>query len=754
MLALPLLTPVARAQKAGASAAESEANLQEIVVTAQRREENVMTVPLSIQATTGEQLHDSGISDLTDLQFTTPGYLPTSGEGYTQIYVRGIGNNVFVGADPSVATFIDDVPRIYGSMNENLLDVERVEVLKGAQGGLYGRNATGGVVNIVTNQPNTDKFSGNAVLGYGELATFRAGAAVNVPVNDRVALELAAERDSHDPYVENFATANPYSAAMFPTGSFLGTPQQTASALNANIHPASGLNNQSFWATDDKLLVKLTDTLKITFAGDYSAKVDSNGTGNFDVNPDILQATLGYYYSLFGINAQLPPGLDKGAPGGKFTTAVGDPNTANTWDYGGSATVVWDAPGFDLTSITAYRGQSTGFIAGANAGTVPDVSFSVYNHKNFLYQELRAVSTNDGAFHWLGGATFLDNMFAGHTKSYFFGGIAPAGASAVTDTVHNWSVYAQGGYDFTPQLGLTVSGRYVHETNSALFTVPVLSGKDSSESKFLPSATLSYKVSDGNVYARYARGFKAGGVNPVAAPSFFPPGAKGSIFGPEQVDTFEVGYRQGLLDHRLQLTSSVFYNNYDGVQTLAHARPQFATTIIEAIINGGSARSWGAEATLDWRVCSPFTLGLNVGYLNAKYKTFSLKNDAVLGDFDLDGKTMLNSPTLQLSLTGNLDQPLTDQLRLVGNVVETHISDAIYQYSNIPGFLPDSVGPGYWLTNLRVGVRTRDDKYGVSVYANNLFNQAYYTYGNSAAFGNLYLWGNPRIVGGEISAKF
>src|SRR5579864_5711669 len=143
--------------------------LQDIVVTAQRRAQNLLSVPLSIQASTGAQLNNTGIRQISSLQFTTPGMFVQNGTGYTQVYIRGVGNNIFVGADPSVATFIDDVPRIYGSSVNNFFNVDRVEVLKGAQGGLYGRNATGGVINIITKQPSTTKASAEARVSYGEM---------------------------------------------------------------------------------------------------------------------------------------------------------------------------------------------------------------------------------------------------------------------------------------------------------------------------------------------------------------------------------------------------------------------------------------------------------------------------------------------------------------------------------------------------------------------------------------------------------
>ena len=133
----------------------------------------MLRVPVTMSVATGEQLVAAGIDQISSLQFTTPGFYTDNGVGYTQIYLRGIGNNIFVGADPSVLTNIDDVPRIYGSMVNNFVNVDRIEVLKGAQGGLYGRNATGGVVNIITRQPGDTRGGRCAPLLWHEEYAYR-----------------------------------------------------------------------------------------------------------------------------------------------------------------------------------------------------------------------------------------------------------------------------------------------------------------------------------------------------------------------------------------------------------------------------------------------------------------------------------------------------------------------------------------------------------------------------------------------------
>jgi iron complex outermembrane receptor protein len=760
LLALPFAAaPAVAAAPANAAStgSESDTGLAEIVVTAQRKSEGVLSVPMSIEAESGQQLLDSGIKTSTDLELVTPGFLVSDSVGYTQIYIRGVGNSIFVGADPSVATYIDDVPRIYGSNLANFVNVDRVEVLKGAQGGLYGRNATGGVVNVITQQPTTDKFSAVVRGSYGEKGTYTVAGTANIPVTDKVALNLAIEHDAHDPYINNTASDAPYTAAMFPGGSAFGNAATTAAFLNSGVNAPSGFNRQDFSAGSGKLLIMPLDNLKITLAGDYSHKADDNGNGFRDVTPAFNQANVVGFLGSIGAHPVLPAGFIQGSTS-NFTSSQGIDGTVSDLDYGESGTVVWSLPGVDLTSITADRVNNTHLLTELGGTTVPLLEADVSIHREYFYQELRGVSTFDGPWQFLGGATYLQTHFSALTFFDLFHAIATPLAATV-DAIENWSVYAQGGYDLTHALNLTVSGRYVHENNLATYSIPPTPAASSlSEDKFLPSATLSYKFDQGgNVYARWARGFKSGGINPTTSPTQFPdPQTQGGIFAGEQVDTYEIGARAPLFDHSLEVTSAVFYNDYKNLQASAHSRPAFPQVIL-AIVNAGTARTYGVEGGINWRVIQPLTVGVNAGYLNAKYKSFDVPaSNPILEPFNLSGQRMPNSPTAQYSFTGNLDQPILDgKLHLIGSALVSYVSQVIFIQSGLPGVLPDAIGPSYWLANLRAGVKTPDDKIEVVVYANNVGNSVYYTYGSSAAStGTILNWGNPRIVGGEVTLRF
>ena len=734
---------------------QSSLALEEIVVTAQRQAQDILSVPMAISAISGEQLVKYGIQRLDDIQLVTPGLYDQSGTGQDELYIRGIGNNVRIGADPSVALFVDDVPRIYGHIFTKLTDVDRIEVLKGAQGGLYGRNATGGVVNIITLQPSTEKYQGNALVAYGEQSTFRAAGYINVPLNDKIAWSVAAERDSHDDYVNNIATPNPYTAAMFPKGSFLGTPQQTAAYFNSGIHQPSGVDNGNIWAVDSKLLLKPSDIFKITIAGDYNDEADTVANNGYSQTPAYVQAVQGSLFKAFGITANLPPGFFPGS-NGNFTTTKPIFPYGDLLDYGGSATAVLSMPTFDVTSISADRHQTFTYFDDLNNAPVSTLDTNTHYHSWYFYQELRAVSTGTGPIHWLGGATYLtDHVHSASATGILLPLVEPKTSAESISVVHNWSAYIQGGYDFTRALNLTVSVRYIHETNNTSFILPVGVSGNSLETKPLPSATLSYKFEDGgNAYARWARGFKTGGTNPLNAPTLFPNPNEGAVFQGETVNTYEIGYRAPLFDRRVALTTAVFYNDYQNLQISAHANAQHPLILI-AIVNGGDARTYGAEESLTWRVIEPLTLGVNAAYLDAKYKNLAVTDSTVLVPFNLSGQTMLNSPLWQLSLTANIDQPLNDKLNLVGNILLSYVSDVLLQQSGLPGVLPNSEQPGYWLTNARLGVRTSDGRYEFAVIGDNLFNKAYITGGSSTATtGNAGSWGNPRIIRGEIAVKF
>jgi iron complex outermembrane recepter protein len=704
----------------------------EIVVTAQRREESLTKVPLSIVAETGEALAAKGIEGLTGVRFSTPGFIAQTGTGYTQIYIRGIGNGVYVGADPSVATFVDDVPFVYGSLVDDLVNVERVEILKGAQGGLYGRNASGGVVNIITRQPS-DELSGIVRTKIGSRETVLASAYVNVPLSENAAWNVSATRNWHGGYRKNVAFDQPYSGA------------DAANGFNTNARPGK-LNNLDVWSFDTKLRVNLTDNFKVTLGADYTDDRDASGNGWLTRTPERTRGTYLFLAGVFGIQNPVGPWPTLSEKGNESYGAI--PNKSWTESYGGSVKGELALDGVDLTSITAFRWNNSQFQGDLGAAPVPIAGFSTDFRRKYGYQELRAVSNGDGPFQWLGGASYFEDRISGSIASVTLGLF---GAPTLSQTqTRNWSVYGQASYELVDNLTLAGSLRYVNEKKSVAFPAPNPITNTMKVDKFLPSATLSYDLGDGTIYVRYAKGFKTGGPNPLVRPDRLPGETTGLLLDPENVDTYEAGYRATLFDRKVQFTSAIFYNKYKGIHVVTAGNGPLNADISNALINLGDARTYGAEAAVSWRVSDPLTVSANLGYLNAKYQNAVFEGSALLLPLDASGKRMILAPEWQGGVQASFDQPFSDSLRLQANVLFSYISAHYFTSQQIETMRQK----GYSVVNAKLGLATMDDRITVFAYANNVFDTRYAVFGTSNSVTDNVTPGDPPIIGGGIEVRF
>jgi iron complex outermembrane receptor protein len=436
---------------------------------------------------------------------------------------------------------------------------------------------------------------------------------------------------------------------------------------------------------------------------------------------------------------------------------------------------VWSLPGVDITDISAMRWNESRFQGDIGAGPVPMAGFQVHVKRKYIYEEVRAQTTSSGPFHLLGGATYFSDKIVNRINGQFLG--VTLGATRNSEKTKSWSAYGQAAYDITPALTLTASLRYIHETRQSVFppdaTDPFDPGQQVSSSlehKFVPAATLSYKTRDGTIYARWARGFKTGGVNPLVRPSAYD-GSNGVLdpscsavhaadchenvtFKGETVDTYEIGWRTNLFNHRAQFTTAIFYNAYKDLQTVVGGNAAHPS-VSETFLNAKSARTYGAEASLTVRVAKPLTVSGNIGYLNAKYTNFSFAGNAVVDPLNDSGNIMQLAPKWQGGVTVDLDQPITDRLNLIGSLLTSYTSS--YYFS--PDNLQLTKQPGYWNVNARIGVRSSDHHYGIFLDVENVFNQAYFAFGSS--YGNpdgtkhaANVWGTPRVIKGTLELHF
>ena len=449
------------------TAAEEEQGVGDIVVTAQRTSQKLNDVPLSITAATGDQLDNAGIRQMSDLQLTTPGFVPSNSSGYNQMFIRGIGNAIFVGADPSVATFIDDVPRVFGTLVNNFVDVERVEVIKGAPGALYGRNATGGAVNIITRQPIDRRDQGPRAhfvrhqvdvpgLGFPQRAAGRQGRRDR----RRRAAQPCRLHQEHHARCQCLYGGNVPGEQCWWTWHRLRSsapPRRPAAFFNRGLIAKKAHDDEDFWAVSGKLLFRPSDMFKVTFAGDYSKKDDDNGNSGYNhdaglcrsvfVLPGFLVPSPAPLPTLAGAEPLIVPVTEK------FTTAQRSAGLRQAEGLGRFG---------HRGARTARRRSHLDHLVPQERERVPHRTrlrrpspccrrMSPLKKKTF-YQELRAVSTGDGPLHWIAGACYLRAQFDGG----LFTNIVRAACSKSPSgnggyVVKNWSAYAQFTYDLSDQ---------------------------------------------------------------------------------------------------------------------------------------------------------------------------------------------------------------------------------------------------------------------------------------------------------------
>ncbi len=696
----------------GAAPALAQA-IESVTVTAERRSENVQRVPLTINAFSGEDLNEAGVKNSLDLQNKTPGFVIKTNSAFGQPYVRGIGSDlVSVSSDSSVATFVDDVyqARPVGSI-QNFYDIDRVEVVKGPQSTLFGRNVTGGAVRIFSKTPG-DTFSVDGDALYGNYNQIRVRGAVNVPLSDTVAVRFAGMSTTRDGYSKN---------------DYLGIDTDT----------------QNVQAGRASLAWNPSDDLSLTVIADYSRQRDSNGLANW---PDPT-CCVNYGIVLGGT-----------VPSDPRHVMHDDKDFAHATSYGISGKLVWDTGMGTFTSITGYRRVWLREGLDLDGTEVPFANDYPVLRSRTLTQDIQFASPESDVFDWVIGANYLNE--SGYQELVigipFFGATSEPGADVTTNA---YAAYAQGTYHFTDKLKFTVGLRYSYETRQqnylevdtdplgALFPpgVTIIAAKQADNwNSLTPSFTLNYQATeDLMLYASASEGFKAGGFNSTA----FQP-----AFSPEKLWAFEIGEKGMFLDGRLQLNTSAYWYNYKDIQvnTLAPGAPPGAFPIV---INAASATIRGVDLSVIFAPVDGLKLEANGGYLDAAFEDFiSIDPNNPLANPDHHGKQMPQAPKLSLNLAASytFDLSGTGDLTLRG---EMHHQTKVYFNS----FTDDITSQKpYTVFNARAQLDLEGSNWYVAVFGNNLTDELYAQtkIRQDPLVGLLNQWAPPRTYGVEVGAHF
>ena len=584
--------------QSGQEAASEAGLLEEVIVTATRREQTLQEVPMAITAFTGAELAALQADNLDSIQGAVPNLNLVQGRGSNSsvnAFIRGVGQpDALQTFDPAVGIYVDDVymSRIQGAMFK-LYDVERVEVLRGPQGTLYGKNTPGGAIRLITHMPGQE-FEARAGVTFGNYSRFQAAGYLSGPLSENFAMSLSVLHDERDGFVTDPATGREYN-----------DEDTTAARLKAK------------W--------DINDDVNIVFAADYSDEDVALTLGRAEAT--IVSTDLG---TGLGVIRQLPP---TGEYDFQTRTSFTGDEGQKVENTGLSMTINWDINDqMSFKSITASRELDADLYIDIDATEweLGDVFVGI-DQEQFT-QEFQLLGNNGDNINWVAGVYYLNEEIPSHQEAYaddwlLFFGTPITALRTIDDDLETTSYAAFGQVDwaFADRWTLGLGIRYTDEKKdyfrtTSLFTNllgnfdPQFAFNDSdSWSSWTPTVSLDYAMSDStHLYSRLARGFKSGGFNGRANTP-----ADQSAFDPETVLTLEFGAKTSMADGRLQANYAVFWSQYDDYQARVSLGEGLDATF--PVLNAAELDIAGAEVEMVWVPIDPLQLTAQVGYLDSEY---------------------------------------------------------------------------------------------------------------------------------------
>ncbi|GFM30308.1 TonB-dependent receptor [Novosphingobium sp. PY1] len=718
--------------------ADGSGGLQDIVVTAQKRSESVNTVPLSITALGGDALAQSGVRQTEDLANVVPGLSYANSGFNSPVYtLRGIGyNDGSLLASPTVSIYVDEVPLPYAAMTKGaLLDVQRVEVLKGPQGTLYGSNSTGGAINYIANRPTSDLSAGlNAE--YGRFGLFSADGYVSGPVSDRLRVRVSASTTQGGDWQKSFTRDDKRGASDKLLGRIIADwePLDTVTVTFG----ASGWHDESDTQAPQAIARVILNPAKAT-PELLATRLPPMTARAADWNPGMEYAADESFYQLFGkVQADLGGGFAATA-----ITAYSKYKVDTSSDRDGVNIIDQEYNYLgDIGSLYqevrgSYSDGDLTALVGANYRHDTSHDVNVFNglHSTGLRQSLAIptdaiVPTSDqkvDAFGLFGDATvpITDwlNVAAGlrysKEKREFTGCSRDSGSGQLANYISNISGSLKARAGLQPNPGAFVPGGCV--TMNSNFD-PVLSNLTLDEDNVSIKAGINIQPERGKLfYISFNRGYKSGGFpNPPATsvPQLTP-------VSQERVDAYEAGFKLSLFDRLMQVNGAVF--RYDYADKQLFSRIVDATFgPVRALVNIPRSRVNGAELQVDMAPAQGLRLTLAGTYIDTKVlegEFYSQTNQRL----SLVGRPFNFSPKWQLNGSFSYETPVSETLMGFAGGDVTYRSSATADFNSGPLF---DIKP-YALVNGQIGVKSRDDRWSVAIFGRNLTNTYYY----NTAFG-------------------
>ncbi|WP_379920485.1 TonB-dependent receptor [Erythrobacter sp. R86502] len=716
----------------------------EIIVTARRREERLVDVPVAVTAFEQADLQRLQAVDLSGLQAAAPNLNLVQGRGSAasaNIFIRGLGQpDALQTFDPAVGIYVDGVylSRIQGALL-NLFDVERIEVLRGPQGTLYGKNTTGGAISVVSRKPdlNDVRVQGSAL--YGSYDQIVLNGYANAPlVTDRIALSLAGQWDKRDGLVTDPRTGRRY-------------------------------NDRDSLTVRGILRAQATDALEIIASGDYNRQRNA--------------LTLGYPTARLGGVRPIPAN-----PYGEYdfrasTSFTGDEGQRlEHWGANLTANLTL-SDALTLTSITSWRKLDPELFVDIDATEAELGDVFVGIDQRQFSQEVQLKWDTD-RFSGVFGLFYLNETVSSHQEAYADDLFGVPFTRLIDDSQNtkSYAAFGQATYDFTDRLSLTAGLRYTKEERTydrfttTVSTFPALNGisfsfpgslpaplnedNKATFDAFTPSVTLSFKPgADSQIYVTAARGFKSGGfngrANSLADLTQVVDGVPQLVttFEPETVWTYEGGAKASFLDGRVYVAGSVFYSDFRNFQ----ARVGGGAVATFPVLNAGKMSIWGAELEGVVKPTRNWTLRSTFGFLDAQYDEFNDGRRPPTFSCNPTGNQITCEPAFAPPITFTVGTDYRIPLGDAGSVTlggdARFVDRHFLSVDNRPGL----VEPGYWLANAFVRFDDADRRFYVQGGVKNVFDELYRTDGQEfSSVGNIQTvyFGDPRTYNVMVGFAF
>lgn len=711
--------PAALAQQQ--SRADSGPALEEIVVTARKREENLQDTPVSVSAFSGAALAERQVVNVADVGNFTPNLIIDSasalgGSSSTiSAFIRGVGQSDFnLTIDPGVGLYLDGVyiSRSVGSLLDTV-DLERVEVLRGPQGTLFGKNTIGGAIVLTSRQPD-DEFAGQLEAVTGSYGRHDLRAALNVPLGDRLAMRVTGSTQNRNGYYRRLQDGDRMGNRSSVSGRF-----------------------QLAWEATDTLTVSLSlDGTRVREEGKPLTLIAVNPVADF----------AGFWnFAVNGATCFTPPsGLpvpnhpacynSQWITANRRATNTTGANFSNLDLWGSSLTVDWQLGQVNFKSITAYRDLESAFFQDYDGSPLPiGETGNDYSQTQFSQEFQFSGTALDDRLKWLLGLYYLNEKGKDINSLTFSVADFISGGKVRNDS---YAAFTQLGFAITDRLNLTLGARYTRETKrftpdqfividrtggtilalSQLF-IPVGNPNGNlilptaqasiKDNEFTPAISLDYQVNeDVLVYASYSKGFKSGGFTQRV----FPPEAVVPDFGPERVTAYEAGVKSELFDRRLRLNLAAFQSDYNGLQIIVNEG------VAPKVRNAGKARIRGFELEAEAVLSEAVRMSAGVGYTDAEYLRV---NPTAVGITAANKFGNVPAWTATAGVSADLFRIGEGQIssRVDWSYRSSHFKDAINT--------PEIRQSAYSLVNASLSYRSEDDGWGLTAGVTNLFDKDY-----------------------------